>query len=344
MAVLFNARYCFCILVLCCTVKLVRLTGIDILTENMKRNELQSIPCVKEFLVKYFRSDHAMKGSLVIMNLTPKPNTFQSRIIQSLNEDPYHEFSVMVKSAIRKHLNASHVSEKAQNYFMFIASNEDVNQTLHQWRSLPTWNPLAQVVVLFTTTLDTETLFRQMELILKELLECSMLNVNIISHRIDTNFIQAMTWFPYENRNCANEILNIQLIDECEYNNDVVNSSIGSKSMSNFNSMDHFRLKRDKIPLTLHGCPLTISTGVWEPFTFYEPKHGFNKGIEVLMLKTITNVLDMRPVYYILNDTRENRRTDSLNRGYLNLIDGYVNSITYIQIILNYYDMFAWHL
>lgn len=333
MADIFNARYYFCVSVLCCTVQWVQLSGIDILIENMKRNELQSIPCVKEFLVKYFQSDHAMKGSLVIMNLTPKPNTFQSRIIQALNEDPYHEFSVMVKSAIRKHLNASHVSDKAQNYFMFIVSNEDVNRTLHQWRSLPTWNPLAQVVVLFTISLDTESLLRQTQFVLKELFENSMLNVNIISHRSDTNFVQAMTWFPYENENCANEIQNIQLIDECEYN-DGAHSSFDSKSGSGFNILDHSRKKREKIPLSLHGCPLTISSGVWEPFTFYDPNHGFNKGIEVLMLKTITNVLGMRPMYFILNDTRENRRTDSLNRGYLNLIDGYVWTQSYTQIII----------
>lgn len=107
--------------------------------ENNNDPQHNSIPCIKRFCEHYFRSDHAMKGSLVIMNLTPTPSIFQSKIIESLNEDVSHEFSVMIKDSRKKHMNASHVSEKAQNYFMFIVSSEDVNSTVHQWRSLPTW-------------------------------------------------------------------------------------------------------------------------------------------------------------------------------------------------------------
>lgn len=300
----------------------VQSSGIDILIQNVQQNNLQSIPCIKKFCVKYFRSDHALKGSLVIMNLTPKPQTIQNKIIQAINDDPYHEFSVMVKDAQSKHLNASHVSEKAQNYFMFIASNKDVNRTVHQWRSLPTWNPLAQVVVLFTKTFDNKTLNEQIRKVLEELLENSMLNVNIISQRIDTNYIQSMTWFPYENENCAKKVLNIRLIDECQYD-ELKGINLRTTSYNNDNKKIEDREKRlSKIPLSLHGCPLTISSGIWEPYTFYEPNHGFTKGIEVLMLQTITNVLNMRPVYYLLNDTRENRQSASFNRGYLNLING----------------------
>lgn len=64
-----------------------------------------SIPCIKRYCQHYFRSDHAMKGSLVIMNLTPSPSIFQSKIIESLNEDPTHEFSVMIKDSRKKHMN-----------------------------------------------------------------------------------------------------------------------------------------------------------------------------------------------------------------------------------------------
>lgn len=321
-----NFKYKLCQLFLSLTIiNSVQLSGIDLLTKTVQQNDLQSIPCIKKFCVKYFRSDHALKGSLVIMNLTPKPQIIQNKIIQAINDDPHHEFSVMVKNAQLKHLNASHVSEKAQNYFMFIASNKDVNQTLRQWKSLPTWNPLAQVVILFTKTFDNHTLNKQIRNVLEELLENGMLNVNIISHRIDTNYVQSMTWFPYENENCAKEILKIRLIDECEYNN--VESQVNDLRTTSYyyenDTGDNVNQKRrNKIPKSLHGCPLTISSSIWEPYTFYEPNHGFTKGIEVLMLQTITNVLNIRPIYYLLNETRENRRNADLNRGYLNLIDG----------------------
>ncbi len=70
-------------------------------------NQQDSIPCIKRLCQHYFRSDHAMKGSLVIMNLTPSPSIFQSNIIESLNEDVTHEFSVMIKDSQKKHMNGS---------------------------------------------------------------------------------------------------------------------------------------------------------------------------------------------------------------------------------------------
>lgn len=78
-------------------------------TEEVSANY---VLCVRRVCEYYFRSDHAMKGSLVIMNLTPNPTPFMTTIIASVMEDPNHEFSVMVKDSRKKHMNASHVSEK----------------------------------------------------------------------------------------------------------------------------------------------------------------------------------------------------------------------------------------
>lgn len=77
----------------------------SVLTENGYGAEQDSIPCIKRLCKHYFRSDHAMKGSLVIMNLTPSPSMFQTKIIESLNEDVTHEFSVMIKDSRKKHMN-----------------------------------------------------------------------------------------------------------------------------------------------------------------------------------------------------------------------------------------------
>lgn len=75
------------------------------LSDNNFDPEHGSISCIKRLCQHYFRSDHAMKGSLVIMNLTPSPSVFQSEIIESLNEDLTHEFSVMIKDSRKKHMN-----------------------------------------------------------------------------------------------------------------------------------------------------------------------------------------------------------------------------------------------
>lgn len=215
-----------------------------------------SIPCIKRFCQHYFRSEHAMKGSLVIMNLTPSPSVFQSKIIESLNEDLTHEFSVMIKDSRKIHMNASHVSEKAQNYFMFIVSSEDVNSTVHQWKSLPTWNPMAQVMGLFTEVFDPIVLEEQIRNVFSELLLHNMLNVNLMYNKAGTNIVEMITWFPYEGVNCANRILNFRVIDQCEY-------EINSSNSSDVNIVFVKKKKEKKIPFILHGCPLKVSSSVW---------------------------------------------------------------------------------
>lgn len=78
------------------------------------RIDASYVRCIKRLCEHYFRAEHAMKGSLVIMNLTPDPTPFQSHIIGSLDEDAAHEFSLMVKDSRKPHMNASHVSEKVR--------------------------------------------------------------------------------------------------------------------------------------------------------------------------------------------------------------------------------------
>lgn len=151
---------------------------------------------------------------------------------------------------------ASHVSEKAQNYFMFIVSSEDVNSTVHQWRSLPTWNPMAQVMGLFTEVYDTSTLEEQVRTVLEELLQHNMLNVNLMYNKAGTNIIEMITWFPYEGVNCANRILNLRVIDQCEYQTNSSNSS-------DVDVVFLPKKKEKKIPPMLHGCTLRVSSSVW---------------------------------------------------------------------------------
>lgn len=288
------------------------------------------VTCIRLFCENYFRSDHAMKGSLVIMNVTPEPTPFQSKIIKSLNEDINHEFSVMIKDSLKRHLNASHVSEKAQNYFMFIVTSADVNSTVTQWKSLPTWNPLAQVLVLFTETYSEANLERETKNVLEKLLEYRMLNVNVLSHREGTHVMQVVTWFPYAGGNCASAILDLKTIDECEYqviDEDTAgdNETSVDGEMTSGSSYYKPNRKMPKIPLRLHDCALKVASSVYEPYTFYDDESArFTKGIEVLLVQTISGVLKLKPVFELLNETRENRLTNKLSEGYTSLINRWV--------------------
>lgn len=110
-----------------------------------------------ELCSKYFKPERVLKGSLVIINLVPKPSIVQARILRSLNEDKDHVLAVMVKDSKKPH-RSSRVQEKAQNYFMLLQHIDDFDATLNQVKNLPTWNPLAQIVVQFTVPFENEEL------------------------------------------------------------------------------------------------------------------------------------------------------------------------------------------
>lgn len=163
---------------------------------------------------------------------------------------------------------------------------------------MPTWNPLAQVVALFVHTYEDDELMDRMTVILREFLHRKLFNVNVISYRYNADIVQTHTWYPYEGTNCADDVLNIHLIEECVYSDETPYEPI-------FTVIEP--LKR-KIPFDLHGCELRIAASVTEPFVFYDAaKDAFDIGTEVLMTRTIAQALRMQPKFLRINETRENR-------------------------------------
>lgn len=186
---------------------------------EIHQNEDYEVDCIKQLSRNYFHSNNSMSGSLVVMSITSNPTQIQSSLIHAFHADNKHEFSVMIKDAHKPHYNSSHVSEKAKNYFMFFTNSTDLNSTVHQWKSLNTWNPSAQVVCLFTQnfTSSISKLHSDLRRLFTDLLKFGMLNVNVITHQVDTVRMQTYTWYPYGQNNCAKHVENILIIDECEY-------------------------------------------------------------------------------------------------------------------------------
>lgn len=170
--------------------------------------------------------------------------------------------------------------------------------SLHFRQRLPTWNPLAQVVILFINTYDDDILAQMITKVLREFLQRKMLNVNVISYRENTNIVQVHTWYPYEGSNCAKDIFKVHLLEECVYmDEDRFNPTFNIKN-----------LLKQKIPHDLHGCPLRIASSVYEPYVFYDEKNNdFLFGTEVFMIRTICQALNMKPIFMRINGTRANR-------------------------------------
>lgn len=201
----------------------------------------------------------------------------------------------------------------------------DVNSTVHQWHSLPTWNPQAQVVVLLTQTYNAAgndsaaALQADIASVLAQLLEHGMLNVNVIAAPQQLGTVQVHTWYPYAYGNCAKQVRGAVLIDECEYGQRRPTANNESDQGHDLAYRPHAKVP--KIPATLHGCEMRVSTSVWEPYSVYDERSGaFTSGIEVLLIRTIAAVLHLRPQFVRLAVNRENRvQRGEENEGYAQL-------------------------
>ena len=248
---------------------------------------------------KYFKSKKVLRGSLIIVNILPKPSSFlQRRILKSLNEDERHLFTVMTKNARLHHKNASRVPDKAQNYLAIIKQHDDVTLALKQWKSLPTWNPNAQTVALLVDPIDTEERKNEMvKQVFEELLNSGHIFANAM-YQMESNPYQMKvdTWFPYFNQSCASTVENIYTIEEC----DIIESVDESGEITKKENITAFNQEMyPKIPNTLNGCQMGVSTVIWEPFVVGNDTT-VESGLEILMLETITGQMELKLKFNIL--------------------------------------------
>lgn len=264
-----------------------------------------------------------MRGSLVIINLIPKLRSFlQRRMLEAVNEDTRHVLTIMVKNARHVHKNASRVTDRAQNYMLVFEDVSDLNVTLAQWKMLPTWNPLAQTVILIIEAIDTTAQKNNLvRIIFEELTRSGMMFINVMYYMMeDLEKMIVETWFPYDNKDCPLKFTKTYKIHECTVEHvfdKETNQSEIKKTLVEFNAD-----KYPKIPSTLHACPLKVSTMIWEPFVVGNEQGIIASGLEILMLKTITEQMELNLTFNILSNEIQSAKIsdDNVTGIYADLI------------------------
>lgn len=170
------------------------------------------------------------------------------------------------------------------------------------------------MVALFVHTYDDDQLAEYITFVLRKFLHRKMINVNVISYRANADIVQTHTWYPYEGANCADDVMNVHLVEECMYSDETPHDPT-------FNVIETLK---PKLPNDLHGCELRIAASITEPFVFFDSgSDAFNVGTEVLMTRTIAQALKMRPQFLRINETRENRVISNETGIYSLLLKGY---------------------
>lgn len=106
--------------------------GLDYLALPEAQHNISSILCIIKFCEQYFRSEKAVIGSLVIVNIQ-NATEFHSELIMMLNEHANYELGVMTKDATKRHVPPVHVVDKAKNYFVVFNRTSEVTDAINQW-------------------------------------------------------------------------------------------------------------------------------------------------------------------------------------------------------------------
>lgn len=241
----------------------------------------------------------------------------QVEILESLNKDPKHAFGIMVKNGRKQHGNATMfgVTDKAKSYMILAKDLEDLQFAIAQWRNLPTWNPLAQtIVVLLEPMVNTYEKDKTVRTALEILLDVGVIYANVVYHMNKSRDVMVSeTWFPYHGTFCADRVANIFKIDECTSTKRIDNATGKVEWDLRFESFH--QQKYPKLPLSFHKCPFQASTFVWEPFVVASgDDRRIQSGLEVLMLNTITEQMNLAIHYKILDNELTTRKITQDNQ------------------------------
>lgn len=266
--------------------------------------DVNKFKCIIQIFTKIFQSPIATEVSLVIIGTFTNHSNSQDVILNMLMQDNQYNFSLMVKNPNLKHGNASRVIAKASNYLMLLQNVSDVSSHIKQWQSLPTWNPFAQVLIIFMDEIYDYVLDIESEIknIFQYLLQNEMLFVHVLYEIENSTMFETLTWYPYENGNCADYVNTLHSIYVCDYSDTIIYA------------MDMTMIKRQslitdvrysnitKIPINLQYCPLRITTFQWKPYISYNENDGYD-GIEVALVKVIAEKLKLTIKFKLLNET-----------------------------------------
>lgn len=268
-------------------------------------------PCLLKLLEKYYKSKRASRGSLIIINKVELVKSLiQQDILSSLNEDPQHAFGIMVKNGRKKHGNATAfgVTDKAKSYMMLMITLDDLKYAIIQWKSLPTWNPLAQtVVVVLEPMMSKYEKDKIVRTAFEMLFEVGMIYANVVYHMNKTrDIMETETWFPYDGELCADRVANIHKIDKCKATKHFDNETGAVEWEQSFETF--YEEKYPKLPFTFHQCSFHASVFIWEPFVVAGEDGQIDSGLEILMLNTITKQMNLAIRYKILDNELATRK------------------------------------
>lgn len=267
----------------------------NIIKDRLLVDNKTTITCINALCNRYYGNQKSKIGALLQFHLQ-NATRFHDRLVASFMHQ--QEFAIDLVNQFGCRSECYQMSEKTMNYFVAFKDTSEVVGAIDLWSSLPTFNPMAQIVAVFIGTRSNIRLRLEINYVLRLFYEKNMYNVNVISRKTESRIVQVHTWYPYDSGRCADKLPNAVLVEECD-------CDTPECSEPQFKSINELK---PKIPRTLHQCELNVAVSIYEPYTFYDWKSkSFTDGSEILMTKMIAKKLDMKLNFIKINGTRDNR-------------------------------------
>lgn len=293
--------------------------GIELMSSRRYQQDPNSIQCIAHITNHYFGWEPYYGSANIIINFTGKVTVISNLLIKWLMINFDYKWNVIVKSVHttntihRKETNIfDAVASRVSNYFAYINETRDVEATVRQWKSDPTWNNLAQVIVLMHFTYDNTVFGDKQKEVLAVFLRYKMLNVKLLTFRHSSSTMDVISWLPFDNGNCANRVIDLVSIGSCEYTDE------------GFEYNEFLAAQKIVSPRRTPGCPIRIATSIQEPYVYYNRTTRIFDGLEVVMVRNIAYAMDLRPTFLLINEVRSNRVVSNVTGIYSTLLQGSV--------------------
>lgn len=261
--------------------------------------------------------------SFIFFSSLPSNNSgIQNALISAISSLQHRYTTFMILNRPANRLSTKKVVNRVRVYVVIIDDIAVIDPTIKNWESRHSWNPLAIVFSILNFNVTAASAKRVFEIFM----ENKMVNVYLV-YELDNDYKLA-TWYPYSNGRCADKVDDIIIIDECR---PTVFSQVSTSAMF-ISGKSQDRTKTKKLS-NYHRCPLNISASVWEPYvTYNENETGDKKwnGIEVEIIRTMADRLNMTVNFMLNNESRSDRSANDSQGLYSPLLREYVDKFVSI--------------
>lgn len=271
--------------------------------------ESTKVPCILGMIKKHITNVY-QHGSLVTVNIPKKLDLLSQLLLTELNEMKDSKVTILINNPLGETQGEMIVPSKVKCYILLIESMGEFQKMIEMIKSQASWNPIAPFMVIFLGAQSDFTLTVQTKTVMQEFFDESVMDVYVISTRIDSHIVQCQTWYPYEGKRCGENVLKVRTVSECEFfgldeedpTNEEQEKETYDESENEEESEELFLLQYDfsnlgpKVPSDLNGCPITVRASVLEPFVV-RGNNSLQAGFEVMMTKVISEQMNMQPIF-----------------------------------------------